>query len=736
MRILIRYYAPLIILISLSMPVVAQNRLLTNDDIYDPIKRTKFSGEPITYLKWLMDGERYLIRGTDPKSGVSQVLKVSAPTGEQVPLFDLSKVEGSLLKISGINMQDVRKILTSGKFQLSPSEDALIFNIGNDLTYCRLDGEDCKKLTSNIQEEDIEEFSPDGRYVSFIRNNDLYIIEVASGRERRLTFDGGPKVLNGILDWVYQEELYGRGNFKSYWWSPDSSRIAFLKLDESKVKDFTIVDQISREQDVETSPYPKAGDPNPDVQLRIVSTSGLANVTVDLRKYADTGYLIPRVTWTPDNKKVAYQIQNRQQSWLDLNLADAATGETATVFRETTKAWVEALSDPHWLNDGSFIWESERDGWRHLYHYSSDGKLIKQVTNGKWEVQSYLGDDYSKGVLFFSASEHSPIAGHTYRINLDGSGLVRLTSQEGSHMSEFSPLMSYFFDYWSDVNTPQQIRLHSIDGTQLRVIDENRVYALKLYKLGKVDFLQVKTRDGFPMEAMIIKPTDFNPKKKYPVMCFTYSGPHFQSVRNSWGGTSYMWNQMLAQKGYIIWICDNRTASGKGAESAWPVYRNFGELELRDLEDGISWLKSERYVDANRIGIWGRSFGGFMTSYALTHSKTFKIGIADGSVTDWSLYDSIYTERFMDLPKNNPQGYQRSAPVNAAKDLSGKLLLIHGMMDDNVHMQNTIQFAYELQKNNKQFRMMLYPRSKHGVVDPYLVKQMRSMMAGFILENL
>jgi len=262
------------------------------------------------------------------------------------------------------------------------------------------------------------------------------------------------------------------------------------------------------------------------------------------------------------------------------------------------------------------------------------------------------------------------------------------------------------------------------------------VDVLNQYKLGAAELLTVKTRDGFVMEAMMIKPPDFDPKKKYPVLEFTYSGPHAPSVKNIWGGTAYMWHQLMAQKGYIIWICDNRTASGKGAESEWPVYKNFGELELRDLEDGVSWLKTQPYVDADRIGIWGWSFGGFMTSYALTHSQSFKMGISGGTVSDWRNYDSIYTERYMLTPQNNIDGYRKSSPVHFARNLHGKLLLIHGAIDDNVHVQNTVQFVYELQKSGKQIQLMLYPKSRHGVTDPLLVKHMRQMMTDYVLANL
>ncbi|HEY7785772.1 MAG TPA: prolyl oligopeptidase family serine peptidase, partial [Pyrinomonadaceae bacterium] len=382
------------------------------------------------------------------------------------------------------------------------------------------------------------------------------------------------------------------------------------------------------------------------------------------------------------------------------------------------------------------LWESERTGWRHLYHYAADGKLIKQVTDGKWEVRSVDRIDEQNGTVYVTTTEHSHIAPQPYSVDLASGRLTRLSTNEGTHRVSFNPTATHFIDFWSDVNTPTQTRLFASNGKLVRVIEENKVDALKQYKLGQTELMQVKTRDGFVMEAMIIKPPDFDPRKKYPVVEFTYSGPHAPQVRNTWGSTTYMWHQLLAQKGYLIWVCDNRTASGKGAESEWPVYKNFGELELRDLEDGLTWLKSQPYVDGSRIGIWGWSYGGFMTSYAMTHSKSFKIGIAGGTVADWRDYDTIYTERYMATPQNNLEGYRKSSPITAAKDLSGKLLLIHGAMDDNVHMQNTIQFAYELQKAGKQFELMIYPKSRHGVTDPLLVKHMRTMMTRFIEENL
>ena len=718
-----------------SLSTLAQQKLLTIDDIFDPVKKVNFSGTTPT-IRWLKDGTHYLLTNEASKRDVPRLQKVDAATGEAVAFFDAAKMQSAFAAIPGITAQDARQLSNRGTYKFNGSEKAVLLNFANDLFYYELGSDKATRLTNNPEEEVGETFSPDDRMVAFVRNNDIYVLDLGIGRERRLTTDGTPKILNGRLDWVYQEELYGRGNFEAYWWSPDSSMLAYLRIDERPVPEFTVVDHIPYDQKVEVTPYPKAGDPNPIVQLGVINAGGGATRWIDTYKYQPTDFLIVRVAWTPDGKKVVYQAQDRAQTFLDLNFADARDGKSSTVFRETSKAWVEAIDNPTWLKDGSFLWESERNGWRHLYQYAVDGKLLKQVTDGKWEVRSIEGVDEEKGLVYFSATEHSHIAPQAYRIKLDGTGLTRLTATEGSHRMDLSPANNYFLDSWSDVNTPTQTRLYDVAGKLIRVVNENRVDVLKEYKLGATELLQVKTRDGFVMEAMMIKPPDFDPGKKYPVMTFTYSGPHAPQVRNAWGSTTYMWHQLLAQKGCIIWVCDNRTASGKGVESTWPVYKNFGELELRDLEDGLAWLKSQAYVDASRIGMWGWSYGGYMTSYALTHSRSFKMGIAGGTVADWRDYDSIYTERYMQTPQNNQEGYKKSSPVNAAKDLHGKLLLIHGAIDDNVHMANTVQFVYELQKAGKQFQLMVYPKSRHGVTDPVLVEHMRQMMTDFILTNL
>jgi dipeptidyl-peptidase-4 len=725
-----------ILLTTFSVCSNAQNKLLTVDDIYDPAKRVNFSGTTPS-IRWLKDGTHYLLTNEASRRDVPRIQKVNAATGEAAAFFDAAKMQAAFAALPGINADDAKQLSNRGSYQMNPAETGALINWSNDLFYYEFGSDRAVRLTATLDEEVGEEFSPDGRMVSFVRGNNLFVEDLGmQRRERALTSDGSAKILNGRLDWVYQEELYGRGNFGAYWWSPDSTMIAYIRFDESPVPEFTVVDHIPYPQRIELTPYPKAGDPNPIVKLGIVNAIGGATRWIDTFKYQPEDFLISRVAWTPDGKKVIFQAQNREQTFLDLNFADARDGKSTTAFRETSKAWVAINDNPHWLKDGSFLWQSERNGWNHFYHYSADGKLLGQVTDGSWEVSNFEGIDAEKGLLYFTGTRDSHIANQLYSVKLDGTGLTRLTMSDGSHRVQVSPIQNYFVDFWSDVNTPTQTRLYDASGKLVRAINDNAVAALKNYKLGTTTLLQVKTRDGFPMEAMMIKPPDFDPRKKYPVMVFTYGGPHAPQVRNSWGALTYMWHQVLAQKGYIVWVCDNRTGSGKGLESTWPVYQNFGELELKDIEDGLGYLKKQEYIDGERIGIWGWSYGGFMTSYALTHSKSFKIGIAGGTVADWRDYDSIYTERYMRTPQNNPEGYKKSSPVNAAKDLHGKLLLIHGAIDDNVHMQNTIQFVYELQKAGKQFELMVYPKQRHGVTDPLLLKHMRQMMTDFIVGNL
>ena len=723
-----RSLALFVSLFVLSISAAAQDKLLTLDDIYSPdaSKRVAFGGRP-TNVSWADDGKSF----KEVRSG--KLMRVDAVTGNAVPYFDSDKLANALQTAAGLTANEAQRLANSTSLDFNKTETAILINTKGDLWHWDVTSGAMKRLTNNKDQEQEEQMSPDGKYVAYVRGRNLYVIDVSTGAEKQLTTDGGEKIYNGTLDWVYEEEIYGRGRRNAYWWSPDSKSIAFLRLDESPVPKFVLANDIPDNQLIENTDYPQAGDGNPLVQLGIASVGGGVKF-VDLKKYQPDDLLIVRVAWSPKNE-VIFQAQNREQSRLDVNAA-TTNGAVRTLFNESSVAWVGINGDPMWLKDGSFIWQSERDGWNHFYQYSADGRLIKRLTQGKWEVRNVYGVDEANGWIYFNATKDSHIAENVYRVRLTGGEPERISKGDGWHSASFNSNYSLFVESWSDINTPTQTRLMSSTGGITRVINENKVDVLGQYKLGKVEFMKVKTRDGFEMEAMMIKPPDFDPSKKYPVLQYTYAGPHSQSTVNRWGGSRQIWHQMLAQKGYIIWICDNRTASGKGLESTWAVYKHMGETEIADIEDGLNYLKSLPYVDGNRLGIWGWSYGGFMTSYALTHSKMFKAGIAGGTVADWRLYDSVYTERYMQTPQNNKEGYDRTSVLNAAKDLHGNLLLIHGVMDDNVHMQNTIKLVNELQKNNKQFELMVYPTQRHGVVNPQQVRHMYEMMTNFILKNL
>ena len=714
-----------------------QQRLLTIDDLYDPAKKVNF-GSPAfgPGLTWLNETE--LLRSKEtrtPEGSRTELVRVDAATGKESPLFDGARLAAALSGVPGITADEAGRLSRQRTYVMNPAKNALLVRAADDLFHWSFGAERVTRLTSSAGLEDEVTFSPDGRLVAFVRTHNLYVVDL-EGRERALTTDGHAQLLNGRLDWVYQEEIYGRGTHRAYWWSPDSSRLAFLQLNEAPVPEFTVVDHIPYRQAVEVTDYPKAGDPNPTVRLGVVRAAGGDVQWIDTSKYGAAEHLIVSVGWTPDGREVVHQVQNREQTWLDLNLGDASKGTATTLFRETTPAWVSVLGEPSWLGDGTFLWLSERDGWQHLYRYRRDGTLVGRVTTGRWEFDTLHGVDEKAGQIYFSGTERSHIGRDVYRVKLDGSGLTRLSERAGTHAASFNPSFTLFVDRWSDAATPPQTRVHRSDGSEVRLVDGNEVAALADYRLSTPEFVQVTTKDGFVLEAMLIKPVDFDPSRKYPVFQHTYAGPHAPQVRNAWGGTTMLYHQLLAQRGIAVWVCDNRSASGKGAESAWVAYKRLGETELADIEECLGHLKRQPWVDSNRIGMSGWSYGGFMTSYALTHSTSFAMGIAGGSVTDWRDYDSIYTERYMLMPQNNPDGYARTAPRAAAKNLHGQLFLIHGTMDDNVHMQNTLQFAYDLQKAGKPFELMLYPKSRHGVSDPQLVKHMRERMLDFTLRTL
>ncbi|MXZ70115.1 MAG: S9 family peptidase [Acidobacteria bacterium] len=716
-----------------TTPAGAQERTLTVADLYDPGGRIDVGGSAARGA-WIDDA--HYVERTAPGGAGSPLARVNALSGTREALYDTAAFEAAIASLPGLTDDDARDIARRANHVMNGTRTALVFSFADDLYHYRLETSDVRRLTRTPETEIEVSFSPDGTLVAFVRDGNLNVVDIDGQREVPLTTDGSERVRNGELDWVYQEEIYGRGNFRGYWWSPDSSRLAYLQLDDRDVPIFTVLDHIPYRPEVEEWEYPKAGDTNPTVRLGMVRVAGGATTWADLARYATDDPLIVEVGWTPDSSRVVFQIQNREQTWLDLDLAHPLDGSVQRILRETSEAWVNVTGAPRWLDDGTFLWRSERTGWAHLYHLDRDGKVLSTVTGGEWEVRAVHGVDETAGIVYFSGTERSPIGLDVYRVGLDGTGLRRLSEAPGTHSAAFSPGFTHYLDTWSDINTPPQVRLHAAaDGAELRVVAAREARALRDYALPAPEFVQVENRDGFAMEGLLIKPPDFDASRQYPVYQHIYGGPHVQRVRNAWSRETLWW-QLLAQRGIVVWVLDNQTASGKGAVSAWPVYERFGELELKDQEDGLDWLIAQGFVDRERVGIEGWSYGGFMVSYALTHSDRWAMGIAGGSVTDWRDYDTIYTERYMRMPQHNPEGYQRSSPRFKADSLSGALLLVHGSMDENVHMQNTLQFAHALQQANKPFEMMIYPRSRHRLGGADLEHHRRELMLDFVLEHL
>jgi dipeptidyl aminopeptidase/acylaminoacyl peptidase len=655
---------------------------------------------------WLEDGEHYL----EPKSGRLQ--KVEARTGKSEPYFDPEKLAKALSALPGMNRQVAQRLSRSPFFQMNPQKTGALFENEGNYYFCQFDGTKGLQLTKTAGKRELPTFSPNGEWVAFVKDQNLYVVDLATQNERALTTDGGGLVYNGKADWVYWEEIFNR-NARPFWWSPDSAKLAFMHYDDHPVPKFAVVDPIPPHQTVEDTTYPRAGDPNPTAALGIVGVSGGSIRWADVGSYPRESTLIDLAGWWPDGSKLYLYIQDRAQTWLDVCTVSPEGGPVTKLFRDTTKAFVSDPGPLKFLKDGSFLIYSERTGWRHLYHYDSSGKLLSAVTSGEWEVRDVPVIDEQTGWVYLSGTKESSIAANLYRVKLDGTGLERLTQTAGSHQANVSPRGNLYIDSYSTLNQPNKVALFETNGKEVRVLDNGANNPLDQYQVGKSELVKITAPDGFVLEGLVILPPDFDAGKKYPVWFQTYGGPHAPTVSDTFQG-GRLRDHYLATLGFIVFHADPRSASGKGAVSTWTAYRKLGIQEMKDIETAIKWICEKPYVDAKRIGMSGASYGGFMTSFCLTHSKLFAAGIAAAPVTDWKDYDSIYTERYMDIPEKNPDGYKETSVVSAARNLHGRLLLVHGMMDDNVHLQNSAQLILALQQANKQFDLMIYPRSRHG----------------------
>jgi dipeptidyl-peptidase 4 len=711
----------------------AQPGELTIDRIYG---QPSLNGRLTRGIAWAPDGKRltFLDVKRMGKDAKTELWALDVTSGERSVLISSEKLETIFPAPPSRQSQATGAGRHApSQYQWAPNDDALLFEGPNALVWFDLKTQAGRVLVSGKDELTDVKISPDSKYVSFVRDHNLWLVSTADGRERAFTTGGTEKVRKGELDWVYPEELE---IYSAYWWAPDSSAIAYLEMDETKVTQFSLVNFESYTGEAELQRYPVAGGANPVVRVFVASLSGGEPRAMDIG--AETDIYIPRVNWLPDSRRLCIQRLNRDQNVLDLLLADAATGKSSTLLTEKDQYWINISDDLRFLKDGKrFLWSSEGTGDRHLYLYGLDGKQIAQLTKGDWEISRVDGIDEAKGIIYFSSTEKSPIEQHLYCVGLDGTGFARITKEDGMHSVSLSPSANFFVDTYSNALTPPRQDLYRTDGTKAAALNENKVEELAQYHLSPVEFSTVKARDGVSLNCFLIKPPYFDPAKKYPVIVYTYGGPHAEVVVNAWGGPDFLWHEMMAQKGYIIFALDNRGSAGRGHVFEESIHYHFGGPELSDQRDGVAWLQQQPWVDPQRIGIWGWSYGGHMTLHAMFEaSDLFKVGFAGGPVTDWHYYDSIYTERYMGLPQQHESEYKQSSPLTHVENFKGKLLIAQGTGDDNVHYSNTLALIDDLIAHGKYVEVIAAPGRGHGVSDAPARKIVWARVTQFFLDNL
>ncbi len=617
----------------------------------------------------------------------------------------------------------------------SDDGQALLFPLNGDLYLYQLANKKIRQLTQSAAFETDAKFSPGGHYVSFIRAQNVFVVDVRTGEEKQLTHDGGGLIKNGMAEFVAQEEM---DRDTGYWWSEDDRYIAFLQVDESPVAVTKRYEINADDIQVIEQRYPYTGEANVTIKLAMVAIDSGQIQWVDLGEEQDI--YIPRVKWLPDSKHLSYQWQSRDQQTLKLQFADLQ-GQSQTVVTETSQTWINLHHDLKFLDDGRFVWASERSGFKHLYLYGSDGALLQTLTSGDWVVDAVVGIDQAAGWVYFTGSKDSPLEKQLYRVNYQSTGKIqRITQREGFHAITMDEQAGHYIDQWSDRNHPTQTSLHRADGERLFWLNENKVdenHPYHPYMASHLDneFGELQAPDGQKLYYRMIKPKGFDPNKKYPVFQYVYGGPHVQYVTKSWG-TKWI-EQYMAQQGFVVFVIDNRGSDRRGVKFESALYKQMGTPELADQLVGTNYVKSLPFVDAEKVGIFGWSYGGFMALKALTNApEDYALGVSVAPVTDFALYDTHYTERYMSTPQLNPDGYRKTAMFDNAKNIVRPLLLIHGMADDNVLFLNSTQMIKTLQDEGILFDTMIYPGGKHGISGAKAQYHVYSTIADFFIKHL
>ena len=709
-------YQKLISCVVFSVFTLNSAQEITLNKIHSGYYRTEY----IYGINSMNDGEHYTILEKDG------IVKYSYKTGKKIETILEAKIQDYTFshdesKVLVLNeQQPIYRHSFLGKYHvvnLSKNGKITALNNGN-----------------WVQEP---KFSPDGRFVAFISGNNLYYQDLSSEKITQITFDGEKnKIINGLADWVYEEEF---GHADMYQWTKNSESLVFVKFDESQVKEMNmqVFNGNLYPQDFRFK-YPKAGEENSKVSVYAYDLKLNKSTQINLANFET--YYIPQVFQTAQPNEIAIATSNRHQNKLEIIKINTKNLSTKKILTETDAAWIETDNlSLEFLEDNSFLWASERDGFRHFYWYTPDGKLKKQITKGNWEITDYYGFNPRNSEILVQTTEKGSTNRVVSKINIKTGKKQIVSESNGTNSADFSKSFQYFINTLSSAEQPNTYTLRDFNGKTLRELQNNNSALKKLQSDGLVtkEFFQIPNKNGDQMNAWMIKPKDFSPNKKYPVLMYQYSGPGSQQVSNAWDGRNTIWFNLLAQKGYIVLCVDGRGTGYRGTKYKKATYKNLGKYEIEDQITAAQWIGSQSFVDAGRIGIFGWSFGGYMASLAMTKgADVFKVGIAVAPVTTWRYYDTIYTERYLQTPQENPQGYDENSPINFAGLMKGKYLLIHGTADDNVHYQNAVEMAEALIQKNKEFEFMTYPDKNHGIYGGNTRLHLHQKMTDFILNNL
>ncbi|HMG34466.1 MAG TPA: S9 family peptidase [Blastocatellia bacterium] len=718
-----------------SAPAQPDKRQLTLEWIFGPEGRSVAS---VPATAWLDDGT-LIILDNRRSARESTFEKLNPTSGQRQSILDSARALADLKSAAGVEAD-----VLPWPIAFDGSGKRALYIFRGDVFVLDIPDARFRRLTSTAPEETSASFSPNGRRVAYVRDNDLYFFDLDTNRETRITRDGSETLLNGTLSWVYWEEVFGRRDI-GYWWAPDSQAIAYLQSDDSQVDLAYFTDIAPFSPRVIRQRYARAGRANPRVRLGIAE---LENPSTTWIQITDKPFeYIVRATWLPDGRHLSFETMPRLQTELSLYFGDRKSGATHRILTESDPGWVNMTDDLYFFSDGNhLLWPSERDGYMHLYRYRMDGTLANQVTKGPWALasaggiaywvrQALVGVDEKNDWIYFTALERSSIERHLYRVHADGSGFTRISKEPGTHRISMSPDVRYFLDTYSDIRTLPALRLHASDGSTLQTIASPRSQLIAPYDVQFPELSTIPADDGFPMPAQILRSKTFRPNHKFATIMFVYGGPAAPRVSDSWQQDA-LWNQLLLDAGYIVVKVDNRSATAISKQLENTVVKRLGESETPDLVAAARWLKKQAWVDPQRVGVWGWSYGGWMTLNLMTRSQEFKAGIAVAPVTDWRYYDSKWTEGAMRTPQENSERYASTSVVPRAKDLHGHLLIVYGTYDDNVHPYNEMAFIDALVAAGKKFDMMAYPMRKHGITDEAATLHLYRLMLDFWKRNL